>query len=211
MFLGDGTTGLSSLYFKSRLNILQVFWINLPTGGFAIAILFIFLNLNPHKGRALRDHAADADFIGLFSIVAGVVCLLLGFNFSESSCEFSLDPVYSGTLVLIQIQGSTPQTIALLTVGAVTLLGAGLNEAYTKKYAIIPPRLFRVRFSIHSFGLVIERYWADPDHDDHPHHLLPPRHSILLSLILLAYILPVARVKCDRRRHSVLSVFGPAR
>ena len=69
--------------------IFRCFFINLPTGGVAIAILFIFLNLNPHKGRTLKEHASDADFVGLFTIVLGVVGLLIGFNFSETSCESS--------------------------------------------------------------------------------------------------------------------------
>lgn len=64
------------------------FFINLPTGGFAAAILFFFLNLNPHKGRSFKEHAADFDFVGLGLIVAGVVCLLLGFNSGETNCKF---------------------------------------------------------------------------------------------------------------------------
>ena len=60
---------------------------NLPTGGIAAALLFFFLNLNPHHGRTIREHIAELDFLGLVLIVSGVVCLLLGFNFSETSCE----------------------------------------------------------------------------------------------------------------------------
>ena len=57
-----------------------------PTGGFAVALLFFFLNLNPHQGRTLRQHAQEFDFIGLFLMVAGVICLLIGFNSGETSC-----------------------------------------------------------------------------------------------------------------------------
>ena len=64
----------------------RCFWINLPTGGLAISILFFFLNLNPHHGRTLAEHAKDFDFSGLALIVSGVVCLLIGFNFGETSC-----------------------------------------------------------------------------------------------------------------------------
>jgi MFS family permease len=63
------------------------FFINLPTGGVAAALLFFFLNLNPHQGRTLKQHLHEFDFIGLFLIVSGIVILLLGFNESGTSCE----------------------------------------------------------------------------------------------------------------------------
>ena len=40
--------------------------------------------------------------------------------------------------------GSSAETIALLIVGGVLLLLAGINEVYTNRSPIIPPRLFRV-------------------------------------------------------------------
>jgi hypothetical protein len=61
-----------------------------PTGGVAAAILFFFLNLNPHQGRSLREHVREFDFAGLFLIVSGLICVLLGFNQSESGCRSSL-------------------------------------------------------------------------------------------------------------------------
>lgn len=63
------------------------FFINLPTGGIAFAILFFFLNLNPHHGKTFRQHVAEFDFLGLALIVSGVVCILIGLNFSETSCR----------------------------------------------------------------------------------------------------------------------------
>ncbi|KAI0082659.1 MFS general substrate transporter [Panus rudis PR-1116 ss-1] len=102
------------------------FFINLPTGGVAFALLFFFLNLNPHQGKTLRQHAAEFDFIGLLLIVIGVVLILIGFNYSETDW-------------------STPQTIAPLAIGVALLLVAAVNEFMTKRSPIIPPRLFRVR------------------------------------------------------------------
>ncbi|KAG7447925.1 MFS general substrate transporter [Guyanagaster necrorhizus] len=102
------------------------FWINLPTGGIAALILFFFLNLNAHPGRTLREHARDFDFVGLGLIVAGVVCLLIGFNFSEASWQ-------------------APKTIVLIVLGGVLLVCAGIFEGYTKRSPIIPPRLFKTR------------------------------------------------------------------
>ncbi|KAF8586490.1 MFS general substrate transporter [Ramaria rubella] len=102
------------------------FWINLPTGGVAAGVLFFFLNLNPRKGKSLTEHAREFDFIGLVSIVGGVVCLLIGFNNSENSW-------------------SAPATIALLVVGVVLLLFSAANEVFTKRSQILPPRLFKTR------------------------------------------------------------------
>jgi MFS family permease len=102
------------------------FFINLPTGGVAAALLFFFLNLNPQQGRTLKQHLDEFDFIGLFLVVSGVVMLLVGFNQSETSW-------------------SSASTIALLVVGCVVLFAGAVNEVYTKRSPIIPPRLFRTR------------------------------------------------------------------
>lgn len=109
------------------------FWINLPTGGLAGAILFIFLNLNPHQGRPFRDHIREFDFVGLFVIIAGVVCLLIGLSSSETMWK-------------------NPKTIALLAVGGTLLIVGGINEIYTKRSPVIPPRLFKTRTT--GFALV---------------------------------------------------------
>ncbi|TFK59104.1 MFS general substrate transporter [Pluteus cervinus] len=102
------------------------FWINLPTGGVAAVILFLFLNLNPHEGRPFKEYLEEFDFVGLFLIVVGVVCLLIGFNQSETSW-------------------SSKSTIALLAVGVALLVLGGINEMYTKRQPILPPRLFKTR------------------------------------------------------------------
>ncbi|KAI0320729.1 MFS amino acid permease [Amylostereum chailletii] len=104
------------------------FFINLfslyPT--VAGAILFFFLNLNPHQGQSLRHHVSQFDFAGLLLMVAGVLCLLIGFNSGETNW-------------------SDAETIALLVVGCVLLIAAGINEVYTSRSPIIPPRLFKTR------------------------------------------------------------------
>ncbi|KAG6376367.1 MFS general substrate transporter [Boletus reticuloceps] len=102
------------------------FWINLPTAGVAGALLFFFLNLNPHQGRPFSDHVKEFDFVGLVTAVSGTVCLLLGFNSSETTWESS-------------------ETISLLVTGCILLVVYVINEMYTKRSAIIPPRLFKTR------------------------------------------------------------------
>lgn len=102
------------------------FFINLPTGGVAALVLFFFLNLNTHQGMTLRQHMEQFDFVGLGLIVGGIVCVLLGFNFSETGW-------------------SAPQTISLLVVGFVLLVAGAINELFTKRSPIVPPRLFQTR------------------------------------------------------------------
>ncbi|KAI0293081.1 major facilitator superfamily domain-containing protein [Russula brevipes] len=102
------------------------FWINLPTGGIAGAILFFFLNLNPHKGMTLQQHMNEFDFLGLGLLMAGAVCVLLGLNSGETNW-------------------SSAETIALLSVGCVLLVVAAINEILTSRSPIIPPRLFKTR------------------------------------------------------------------
>ncbi|KAF5311390.1 hypothetical protein D9758_018812 [Tetrapyrgos nigripes] len=102
------------------------FWINLPTGGAAFALLFLFLNVSPGATKSFSEHAREFDFIGLVLIVTGVICLLIGFNYSENTW-------------------SSTQTIVLVAMGASLLILSGVYEASTKKSAIIPRRLFRTR------------------------------------------------------------------
>ncbi|KAI0062470.1 MFS general substrate transporter [Artomyces pyxidatus] len=102
------------------------FYVNLPTGGAAGTILFVFLNLNPHQGMSFREHMRQFDFLGLALIISGVVCVLLGFNSGETSW-------------------STTETIVLLVVGGVLMVAATVNEIYTHRSPIIPPRLFKTR------------------------------------------------------------------
>ncbi|KAJ6607903.1 major facilitator superfamily domain-containing protein, partial [Mycena sp. CBHHK59/15] len=102
------------------------FWINLPTGGVAGLMLFFSLNLNPHHGKRFMQSLREFDFIGLFLVVGGVICLLLGFNQSENGWN-------------------TPATIALLVVGCAMLALGATYEGYTDRSPIIPPRLFKTR------------------------------------------------------------------
>lgn len=102
------------------------FWINLPTGGFAAALLFLFLHLNPTKKRTVREVVSDFDFLGLFLIIAGVSCLLVGFSLAGTSW-------------------GQPATIATIAIGAVCLVSGAINEIYTSKDQIIPARLFKTR------------------------------------------------------------------
>ncbi|KAI0759340.1 MFS amino acid permease [Irpex lacteus] len=125
------------------------FYVNLPTGGVALVLLFFTLHLNPPRhGMTFRQHVAKFDFGGLLLILAGVICVLIGFNQSE-------------------ISWSSPATISLLVIGGSLLVGAGFWENYTTRSPIIPPRLFRTRTTaatlvtvfIHGFAFFGANYY----------------------------------------------------
>ncbi|KAJ3574818.1 hypothetical protein NP233_g1504 [Leucocoprinus birnbaumii] len=97
-----------------------------PTGGIGGLMLFLFLNLNPRPGKTVREHIAEFDFVGLLLITGGILCILFGFNESEKSWSHA-------------------STIALLVVGFTTLVAAGVNEYFTTRSPIVPPRLFKTR------------------------------------------------------------------
>jgi hypothetical protein len=62
--------------------------LNSPTGGVALVLLFCTLHFNPLERRlTFREWMAEFDFAGLVLLLGGVICLLLGFNQSETSCK----------------------------------------------------------------------------------------------------------------------------
>ncbi|KAI9574198.1 major facilitator superfamily domain-containing protein [Boletus coccyginus] len=102
------------------------FFVNLPIGGVAATLLLLFLNVHPPPKRPLRDQIAGFDFVGLLSLVAGVVFLLVGLDFSQESW-------------------TEPWTVGPLVAGVILLVAGGVNEVVTKRAAILPPRLFQTR------------------------------------------------------------------
>lgn len=65
-----------------------------PTGGIATAVLFFFLHLNPHRTQTFKELIDDFDFVGLGLIIAGVICLLIGFNASETACKVLFSVIF---------------------------------------------------------------------------------------------------------------------
>ncbi|KDQ16129.1 hypothetical protein BOTBODRAFT_31195 [Botryobasidium botryosum FD-172 SS1] len=118
------------------------FFVNLPSGGLA-ALLLLSLKVKPPPTRPWREYAREFDFLGLFLIMSGVVLLLVGFNSSETTW-------------------SSAETIALLTVGTALLIFGAINELFTDRAPIIPPRLFKTRTTaallisvfVHAFGFL---------------------------------------------------------
>lgn len=102
------------------------FWINLPTGALSAAIVLFSLKLNPRERKSLSEVIKDFDFVGLILIIAGIILVLLGFTNGQNSW-------------------SSVATIVPLALAVVLLLAGGVNEVYTSKSPIIPPRLFSTR------------------------------------------------------------------
>ncbi|KAJ9480182.1 putative Vacuolar basic amino acid transporter 5 (putative) [Pseudozyma hubeiensis] len=103
------------------------FFVNLPLGAIAFAIIFFFLNLNPRPKLTFREACGEFDFIGLIMIVVSVILILLGFNYAETKAW------------------NVPETIALLVVGGCLLIAFMAWEFKTKKKPIVPPRLVTTR------------------------------------------------------------------
>ncbi|KAJ1304324.1 hypothetical protein OPQ81_005483 [Rhizoctonia solani] len=111
--------------FADKVSWRWCFWVNLPTGGLA-ALALLRLRLNPTPKKPFSHYVAEFDFLGLFLIMAGVVLLLIGFNSGESNWN-------------------SAKTIALIVVGGVLLVAGSINEIFTTRSPIIPPRLFKTR------------------------------------------------------------------
>ena len=116
------------------------FFINLPylhrisqvngsTGGFAIAVLVFFLKLNPTKRVTAREMASTFDWVGLIFFVSGIVLFLTGLASGGNGTFAWTSGVVLGTLIP----------------GSVCLILAVINELYTTRQALIPPRLFKTR------------------------------------------------------------------
>lgn len=105
------------------------FWINLPTGGIAMILLFVFLHLNPGEKTTFREFLLTFDFLGLFLFSAGIVLFLIGFQGAETAKN----------------GWRSAQTIAPLVIGGILITLAIIYEFYTTREPIVPPRLFRTR------------------------------------------------------------------
>ncbi|KAH8920234.1 MFS general substrate transporter [Atractiella rhizophila] len=124
------------------------FWINLPTGGVALLVLLVYLNLNPVKKTTWTEQGKEFDFFGLFLIIAGVVLVLLGFNNAENGWD-------------------KPFTVAPIAVGFVLIVAFGFWEGIRTRSPIVPPRLFKTRTTfailstafLHSFCFFTAAYY----------------------------------------------------
>ncbi|ERF74671.1 hypothetical protein EPUS_00801 [Endocarpon pusillum Z07020] len=86
--------------FTDRLSWRWCFWINLPLGGIAIAVVFFFFK-NPerkHNKLTTKEKIGEIDLLGAFFLICAIVCLLLALQWGGSVYPWSNSRVW-GTLL----------------------------------------------------------------------------------------------------------------
>eukprot|EP01133_Synstelium_polycarpum_P001106 gene1106-1262_t len=103
------------------------FYINLPLGAVALAVVFFALHL-PHERVGLREGMARIDVVGTVLLVSAIVAFLLALSWGGVSYGWSHPIILS------------------LFAGAIVTLGLFVvNELYFTNHPIIPMELFRCR------------------------------------------------------------------
>lgn len=111
------------------------FYINLPVGGVALAILYFTLKL--HNPRTpIRQGLAAVDWLGSLTIVGGTLMFLLGLELAGNTWPWASAPV-----------------ICLLIFGVVVASLCVLVEIYVAKFPIIPVKIFKQPRNIAILGL----------------------------------------------------------
>ncbi|EXJ88250.1 hypothetical protein A1O1_05180 [Capronia coronata CBS 617.96] len=111
------------------------FYINLPLDGVSLILLIFFLKLETPK-TPFWAGIKTVDWVGVVTIVGGVVMFLLGMESGGSTHPW--DSAY---------------TLCLIIFGIVTIALFFLNEWKFAKYPIIPLRLFRDPSNLASLGV----------------------------------------------------------
>ena len=135
-----------------------------PIGGVAAALLVLFLNLNPHQERPLKQHLNEFDFLGLFLIVSGVAILLVGFDQSETSCEdlWSGGSVHLYLTVTSRVFGIYHCTIGSWICGSFCCSSKrGIHRTFTNYPSTSLPGKFYIYIWVSGSWVLI---WLDPHH-----------------------------------------------
>ncbi|KAA1468533.1 hypothetical protein DENSPDRAFT_472383 [Dentipellis sp. KUC8613] len=113
---------------SSMFNWRWAFYLNLPICLVAFVVLAISLNgaaLMRPKDATWRAFVQRFDFLGLFLFIIGSSCVIVGFSFAST---------YGWT---------SPSTLALIIVGLLAFIIAGVYETKTKRDALFPPAAFK--------------------------------------------------------------------
>ncbi|KAK4982482.1 hypothetical protein LTR50_007722 [Elasticomyces elasticus] len=116
--------------FTTNVSWRWCFYINLPVGGVAIAIIFFTLGPTPPAKPNLtgRQKLAQLDPLGELFLLPSIICLLLALQWGGVTYAWS-----------------NGRIIALLTVFAVTLIAFILVQIYWPETATVSPRIFKNR------------------------------------------------------------------
>lgn len=122
--------------FTSKVTWRWCFYINLPFGGVAAVFIFFLLTLPDRSTTHLpnKQKLAQLDFLGIFFLLPGVVCLLLALQWGGSKYDWN-----SGRI------------IALLVLAGVLIIAFILVQIFRPNTATIPPRIFCQRSIIAGF------------------------------------------------------------
>ena len=111
-----------------------VFYINLPIGGAALVLLFLFLHVN-YKKTTLRDSLSRFDFFGSFMVITSTIAILFALTYGGAKYSWS-----------------SWRVILPLVLGVIGLIAFHLFEASAlAKEPLMPPRLFANRTSSVAF------------------------------------------------------------
>lgn len=122
--------------FTSKVTWRWCFYINLPFGGVAALFIFFLLTI-PDRSTThlpLKQKLAQLDFLGIFFLLPGIVCLLLALQWGGSKYDWN-----SGRI------------IALLVLAGVLVIAFILVQVFRPETATIPPRIFCQRSIIAGF------------------------------------------------------------
>lgn len=122
--------------FTSKVTWRWCFYINLPFGGVAAVFIFFLLTIPDRSTTHLpnKQKLAQMDFLGIFFLLPGVVCLLLALQWGGSKYDWN-----SGRI------------IALLVLAGVLAIAFVLVQIFRPETATIPPRIFAQRSIIAGF------------------------------------------------------------
>lgn len=117
--------------FTDRVTWRWCFYINLPIGGVAAAIVFIFFHLpsaaKPPKAT-LKEKLLQMDPVGICLAMAAIICFILGLQYAGTSHAWN-----------------SSEVIGLLVGFVVISLALVAWEIYLDEYAMLIPRLFKKR------------------------------------------------------------------
>ncbi|CZT02703.1 related to DHA14-like major facilitator efflux transporter [Rhynchosporium agropyri] len=123
--------------FTNRVSWRWCFYINLPLGGLALAVLVFFLKL--HNPRTpIKQGLAAIDWIGNLLIIGGTLMVLMGLQFGG-----------------VEFAWKSATVICLIVFGAVSVALFCIYESRFATYPVIPPRIFRHRNSVAAYSLSI--------------------------------------------------------
>ncbi|KAI1412343.1 MFS general substrate transporter [Hypoxylon sp. FL1857] len=122
--------------FTSKVTWRWCFYINLPFGGVAMAVILFLLKINDQDTTKapVKERLAQLDFYGTSLILPGSVCLLLALQWGGSTYAWN-----------------DGRIIALLVLAGVLMLGFALVQAFFPKTATMPPRVFMQRSILAGF------------------------------------------------------------